>query len=166
MEEKDFNQEQQTNQTAPETEKAPEQQQAPAAENAPITEAAAKVGAAIDTAVDKVLGNDDDGKKLSIAALVLGIIGIAGGVILSPIPVVGAFTGIITFICAILGIIFGVKGRGKSIAANGKASGLATAGLVLGIIGVVFGAIGLICSICICAAAGTALAGAGAFTGL
>lgn len=141
-------------------EEAPVVEEAPAAEAAPVVEAAAKVDAAIDGAVDKVLGADDDGKKLSIAALVLGIVGIAGGTVLSFIP----FIGIITFICSLLGIILGVKGRAKSVAVNGKASGLATAGLVLGIIGVAFGALGLICSLCatatICAAAGSgALAG-------
>lgn len=145
MEEKDF----ETKET---------NEQAPEVESTPVAEAAAKVDAAIDGAVDKVLGDDDDGKKLSIAALVLGIVGIVGGTVLSWVP----FIGIITFVCALLGIILGVKGRAKSVAVNGKASGLATAGLVLGIIGVVFGAFGLICSLCtsaaICAGAGSALA--------
>lgn len=91
-----------------------------------------------------VQGPVDDGKGQSIAALVLGILGIIGGWI----PVVGYFT----FVCAVLGVVFGVKGRKKSEAAYGKCSGLATAGLVLGIIGVVFGAIGLVCTICASAA--------------
>lgn len=86
----------------------------------------------------------NDGKGLSIAAIVCGILGIIGGFI----PVVSYFT----FVLAILGIIFGVIGRKKSTAAYGKASGLATAGLVLGIIGTAFGVLGLICT-CICSAA-------------
>ena len=86
----------------------------------------------------------DDGKGMSIAALVLGILGIIGGWI----PIVAYFT----FVCAVLGMIFGVKGRAKSTAAYGKASGLATAGLVLGIIGTCLGALGLICSVCASAA--------------
>ena len=86
----------------------------------------------------------NDGKGLSIAAIVCGILGIIGGFI----PVVSYFT----FILAILGIIFGVIGRKKSAAVYGKASGLATAGLVLGIIGTVFGVLGLVCS-CLCTAA-------------
>ena len=89
-------------------------------------------------------GQADDGKGMSIAALCLGVLGIIGGFI----PVVCYFTTI----CAILGIVFGVKGRKKSIAANGKASGLATAGLVLGIIGTAIAALGVIC-ISICGAA-------------
>lgn len=92
----------------------------------------------------------DDGKKWSTAALVLGILGIIGGWF----PIVCYFTAV----CAVLGIIFGVKGRKMSVAVNGKASGLATAGLVLGIIGTVFAAIGLVCTV-ICSAAICAAAG-------
>lgn len=86
----------------------------------------------------------DEGKNWSIAALVLGILGIVGGWF----PIVCYFTTI----CAILGVVFGVKGRKMSVAANGKPSGLATAGLVLGIIGVAFAALGLICT-AVCSAA-------------
>jgi len=89
----------------------------------------------------------DNGKNLSVAALVLGILGIVGGWI----PVVGYFTTV----CAVLGIILGVKGRQKSVAAEGKASGLATAGLVLGIIGTAFAALGIVCTV-VCAGAACA----------
>lgn len=130
---------------------APVTEEIPEVKDAAVAEAAAKVDAAIDPAVDKVLGSDDDGKKLSIAALVLGILGIVGGWI----PVVCYFTTV----CAVLGIIFGVKGRRKSIAVYGKPSGLATAGLVLGIIGTAFAVLGLICTACasaaLCAVAGS-----------
>ncbi len=85
-------------------------------------------------------------KNMSIAALICGILGIVG----SFIPVVQYFT----LILAILGIVFAVKGR-KMAADNEK--GLATAGLVLGIIGTAFAAIGVICVVCV---AGT-LAAAG-----
>jgi len=135
-----------------ETTAAPEEAAAPeaaapeaAAPEAPsVAEVTAKVDDAFNAVTDKVLGPDDDGKKLSIAALVLGILGIVGGYI----PVVCYFT----LVCAILGIVLGVKGRAKSIAAYGKASGLATAGLVLGIIGTALGALGLICTV-LCSAA-------------
>ena len=82
----------------------------------------------------------NNGQNLSIAALVLGILGIVGGFI----PVVCYFTTI----CAILGIILGVKGRQMRVAATGSASGLATAGLVLGIVGTAFAVLGLICTVC------------------
>ncbi|MBQ8683128.1 MAG: DUF4190 domain-containing protein [Clostridia bacterium] len=115
-----------------------------------VSDAAAAVNNVIDVAANKALGPDDDGKKLSIAALVLGILGIVGGWI----PVVGYFT----LVLAILGIILGAKGRAKSIAATGKASGMATAGLVLGIIGTALGAVGVLCAACagaaLCAATG------------
>ncbi len=158
MEEKDIIETTENNEQAPEVE-APVVEEAPVAEepkaevSEKVAEAAVKVDAAIDSVTDKVLGADDDGKKLSIAALVLGILGIVGGWI----PVVCYFTTV----CAILGVIFGVKGRKKSIAAEGKASGLATAGLVLGIIGVVFAVLGLICTV-ICSAALCAAGSAGA----
>lgn len=82
----------------------------------------------------------NDGKNFSIAALVLGILGIVGGFL----PVVQYFTTV----CAVLGIVFGVKGRRMSVAATGTASGLATAGLVLGIIGAAFAVLGIVCVAC------------------
>lgn len=84
---------------------------------------------------------------MSIVALVCGILGIVG----AWIPVVCY----VTLILSIIGIVFGVKGR-KAAAENEK--GLATAGLVLGIIGAAFAAIGVICAIC--AIAGLAALGA------
>lgn len=81
-------------------------------------------------------------KGFSIAALVCGILGIIG----AWIPVVAY----VTFILAILGIVFGAMGRKRALP-NEK--GLATAGLVLGIIGTAIGAIGIICVACVGAAA-------------
>lgn len=86
-------------------------------------------------------------KNMSIVALVCGILGIVG----AWIPVVCY----VTLVLSIVGIVFGVKGR-KAAAENEK--GLATAGLVLGIIGAAFAAIGVICAIC--AIAGLAALGA------
>lgn len=83
---------------------------------------------------------NNEGKGFSIAALVLGIIGLIGGWF----PYVGYFT----LACSILGIIFGVKGRKMSVAVHGKASGLATAGLVLGIVGTAICALGVLCIGC------------------
>lgn len=90
------------------------------------------------------------GKGASVAALVLGILGIVGGWF----PVVNYFTTV----CAVLGLILGVSGRKKSLKATGRPSGLATAGLVLGIIGTAFAVLGLICSL---ACAGAILGAAG-----
>lgn len=79
----------------------------------------------------------NDGKKESTTAMVLGIIGAvlsfwAWSVLFSLIP---------GFVCSLLGIIYGVKGKRLSRAATGNVFGQATAGLVLGIIGVVLSAI-------------------------
>lgn len=75
---------------------------------------------------------------MAIAALICGILGIVG----SFIPVVTYFTTVL----AILGIIFGVKGKQQADLIN-SGKGLATAGLVLGIIGTVFGLLGVICAL-------------------
>lgn len=92
-----------------------------------------------------MVGAGNDGKGLSIAALVLGLIGL-----------VFAWFGWFCYValaCAIAGIIFGGMGMNKSKAANGKASGLAVAGLVLGIIGTVFALFAvLVCTIILGAA--------------
>ena len=80
---------------------------------------------------------NNTGKNFSIAALGCGILGIVG----SFIPIVSYFT----LVLAILGIVFGVKGRKM---ATPETKGLATAGFVLGIIGVCFAVIGVICAIC------------------
>lgn len=81
----------------------------------------------------------NDGKGMSIAALVLGICGLV-------IPWAG-------FVASILGIVFGIIGRSKSVACYGRASGMATAGLVTGIVGTAFGLIWIIacvsCADCI-----------------
>lgn len=81
-----------TPEQAPETPVAPE---APAPEAPKAAQAAPAAGA-------------DEGKGFSIAALVLGIAGIVGGWF----PVIQYFT----LVCAILGIIFGVKGKKMSAA--------------------------------------------------
>lgn len=82
----------------------------------------------------------NNGQSLSIASLVLGVLGVIGVFI----PLVWYLAAI----CAILGIILGAKGRQMSITFTGSASGLATAGLVLGIIGSAFAAPILICTVC------------------
>lgn len=75
--------------------------------------------------------SSNNGKNLSIAALVCGILGIVGVFI----PVVVYFTPVL----AILAVIFGVMGRKRL----GK-SGLATAGLVLGIIALAVSVLGIL----------------------
>lgn len=90
-------------------------------------------------------------KGLSIAALICGILGIIGGWF----PVVQYFT----FVLAILGIILGAKAK-KAAVANGEPTGMATAGLVLGIIGTALGALGIVCTVCAAGLVGIAATGA------
>ena len=74
-------------------------------------------------------------EKKSMAALICGILGLIGGWF----PVIQCFT----LILAIVAIVLGVQARkGK------KKNGMATAGLVLGIIGVAGTVAAILCVIC------------------
>ena len=91
------------------------------------------------------MGNN--GKGLAVAGLVLSIVGL----------VLGFFAGwfsIIALPVSIVGLVLAVMG-GKKLKAVGAPAGIATAGLVLGIIAVVFSAIFFftcgICTICVAA---------------
>jgi hypothetical protein len=89
-----------------------------------------------------------NGGNFAIASLVCGILGIAGG----SIPIVQYFT----LALAILGIVLGVKAR-KTAPPDKR--GMATAGLVLGIIAVGLNIIGIICVVWMGAALLSVVAG-------
>ena len=88
-------------------------------------------------------------KGISVAALVCGIMGLVA-IFTSAMPLITW----LLFAASVCGIIFGGVGMSKSKAENGSASGLAIAGLVLGIIGTVLGLVGVICASCVCIVAG------------
>lgn len=67
----------------------------------------------------------------SVLSLVLGIVGLVGGIIVTTL-LYSVVAGIIFIIIGVLGIIFAVIGRKK------EQSGMATAGLVLSILAVIF----------------------------
>ncbi len=90
-------------------------------------------------------------KGKAIAAMVCGIIGVVGGLFLTA-TVIGP---IITLVLSILGIILGSKGM-KEAKITGVGKGMAVTGLVLGIIGTVFSAIGVICALACAATIGAA----------
>lgn len=88
------------------------------------------------------------GKGKAIAGLVLGIVGVVFGILSGYFSLVGLPV-------AIVGLVLSVSG-GKQLRANNMPSGIATAGLVLGIIAVVFTAIAFFtCGLCIICATGT-----------
>lgn len=92
------------------------------------------------------MDNQKKGNAFSIVALVCGLL-----------AVIGAFIPFVTYgawIVGVLGIVFGALGMKRSKETN-TGSGLAIAGLVLGIIGTVIGFIGFIC-IVICASVAAA----------
>lgn len=89
------------------------------------------------------------GKGKAIAGLVLGILGIILGFL-------NGFFSIAGLPIAIIGLILSVVG-GKQLRADGQSAGLATAGLVLGIIAVVITAIAFFtCGLCIICASASA----------
>jgi len=79
-----------------------------------------------------------------VAGLVLGIVSL----VFSWIPFV--------FVLALIGLPISIIGR-KNAITEGKPSGVGTAGLVLCIIGLIFGILGTICTVGACIAATTAL---------
>ena len=102
---------------------------------------------------------ENNGKSYSIAGLVLGIVS-------AVIAWWGIYLSIVALVCGIVGIILAIKGK-KMAKEAGAPTGLATAGLVLSIIGTVLAGIGFIacgiCALCI-KSAGDALNDSGALT--
>lgn len=89
------------------------------------------------------------GKGKAIAGLVLTIVALVCGFIAGIPSVLGLPMAIVGLVLAVLG--------GKQLKANGQKAGIATAGLVLGIIAVVITAITFFtCGLCTLCAMGTA----------
>ena len=85
-------------------------------------------------------------KGITIASLVLGIVGCV-------LSWWGIVCGIIAIACAIVGLVLAIKAR------KANPSKMATAALILCIIGLVLAIIGTIaCGICVCTATATATA--------
>ena len=98
-------------------------------------------------------------KGKAIAGLVLGIVSILFGFL-------GTFFSIVALPMAIVGLVLSVSG-GKQLKAAGQPAGIATAGLVLGIIAVVLtGIFFFTCGICTICLASEINAAANALEGL
>ena len=81
-------------------------------------------------------------KGKAIAGLVLGIVGLI-------FRFIGEWFSIIALPMAIVGLVLSVSGK-KALAAAGQPAGIGTAGLVVGIIAVVFAAIFFFtCGVCV-----------------
>lgn len=88
-------------------------------------------------------------KGKAIAGLVLGIVGIV-------FALLGTWFSVVSLPVSIVGLVMSVLG-GKSLKEANQPAGMATAGLVLGIIAVVFSAVAFftcgICTICVASSA-------------
>jgi len=83
----------------------------------------------------------NDGKGLSIAGLVLGIV--------ATVFAWFYMINMVALVCGIVGVVCAAVGRNKSIAA-GIPNGIGTAGLVLSIIGTVLAGVGFFsCTVCV-----------------
>ena len=86
------------------------------------------------------------GKGLTISGFVAGLVGLI-------LAFLSGFFSVISLPLSIVGLVLSVVG-GKKLQANGEKSGLATAGLVIGIIAVCISAICFFtCGICVLVAA-------------
>lgn len=89
------------------------------------------------------------GKGQAVAGFVMGIVGIVFAILSGWFSVVGLPV-------AVIGLVLSVTG-GKKLRANDQPAGIATAGLVLGIIATVFTTIAFFtCGLCVICAAGVA----------
>lgn len=92
-------------------------------------------------------GGDIMGKGQAISGFVMGIVGIVFGILSGWFSVIG-------LPIAIIGLVLSVIG-GKKLRAAEQPAGIATAGLVIGIVAVVFTAIAFFtCGLCLLCAAG------------
>ena len=82
------------------------------------------------------------GKGQAIAGFVLSLVGIVFGILSGLFSLIGLPVAIVGLVLSVIG--------GKKLRANGQPAGIAIAGLVLGIIAVVFTAIAFFtCGLCI-----------------
>lgn len=85
------------------------------------------------------------GKNQAVAGLVLSIVGLV-------FSFIGMWFSVIALPVAIVGLVLSIMGR-KKLIASGEPAGIGTAGLVLGIIAVIFASIFFftcgICTICV-----------------
>lgn len=101
---------------------------------------------------------EDPNKQKALISLILGIASLALPWFFSWIPVFGLVVSIITLVLGIVGVVMSTKYK-KLAAESGIATskGMATAGLVLSIIGIVSSGIVLICGACVLCAGALAM---------
>lgn len=91
------------------------------------------------------------GDNKARTGMILGIVSIVLSIVadcLALAPIVGLILSVIALACGIVGIVMAVKGGNMNAAAGLPKGGMSTAGIVCGIIGVVFSGIAVACTGC------------------
>ena len=101
-------------------------------------------------------GGDTGVNNKALAALVLGVSGI---ILILVAPFLANFPALIGLIVSIIGTVYGVKARNE-LPVDHPNRGMATGGLICGIIGIVIGSIATICTVCVCSMAACLAVGA------
>ena len=101
-------------------------------------------------------GGDTGVNNKALAALVLGVSGI---ILILVAPFLANFPALIGLIVSIIGTVYGVKARNE-LPVGHPNRGMATGGLICGIIGIVIGSIATICTVCVCSMAACLAVGA------
>lgn len=106
------------------------------------------------TAYQPVMNQEVNNKAM--AALILGIGGI---VLIIAAPFLANFPALVGLVVSILAIVLGVKARNE-LPVGHPSRGMATGGLVCGVIGTVIGSIATLCTVCVCSLAACLAVGA------
>ena len=102
----------------------------------------------------------NNGKTFATVSLVLGIVTIVLTILSSFL----LWLNFVSLVTGVVGIVLAVKGK-KGLEATGEATSIATAGVALSIVGLVFAAIWFftctLCALCVASAVNSALDGSG-----
>ena len=91
--------------------------------------------------------NINSSPETNVTAIIALILGITGNVFVIVAPFLANFPALIGLIVSIVAVVFGVKARNQT-PKGCPGRGMATAGMVCGIIGIILGAIATICAVC------------------
>lgn len=91
---------------------------------------------------------DEPGRPVAMRGMILSICGVVFAIIssfLSGIPLAANIINIIALVCSIAGIVFSVMGGNQNISYNMPRGSMSWAGIIFGIIGIIFSGIAFAC---------------------